>query len=172
MRLGSFQGGGPTELTPPTAKGPVDGQSLGRQGSASGDPEITVYLGLAIRFYVSTVGASPTLDSWPEPQLMIIGGVMFVIEDERHAEPQGKFVNLEEAVVELRRRSRILWNEEPNQAPCMSWRTCGRAYELIEYDDTQAPWTELRRFAALEISSRGVKWSREFEELARGNKFQ
>ena len=103
---------------------------------------------------------------------MIIGGVMFVIEDERHAEPQGKFVNLEEAVMELRRRSCIPWNEEPNQAPCMSWRTCGRACELIEYDDTQAPWTELRRFAALEISSRGVKWSREFEELARGNNFQ
>ena len=74
--------------------------------------------------------------------------------------------------MELRRRSRIPWNEEPNQAPCMSWRTCGRAYELIEYDDTQAPWTELRRFAALEVSSTGVKWSREFEELARGNKIQ
>ena len=54
----------------------------------------------------------------------------------------------------------------------MSWRTCGRVYELIDYDDTQAPWTELRRFTALEISARGVKWSREFERLARGNEFQ
>ena len=96
---------------------------------------------------------------------------MFVIEDERHAEPQGKYVNLEEAVVELRRRSRIPWDEEPNQAPCMSWRTCGRAYELIEYDDTQEPWKKLRSLFALEISAAGVEWLREFEELTRDGAF-
>jgi hypothetical protein len=91
---------------------------------------------------------------------------MFVIEDERHAEPQGNYARLEDAVAELQRRSRIPWDEEPNLAPCMSWRTCGRTYELIEYDDSQAPWKELRRLPALEVSSSGVKWAREFEELA------
>ena len=90
---------------------------------------------------------------------------MFVIEDERHAEPQGKYVKLEDAVAELRRRSRIPWDEAPNRAPCMSSRTCGRVYELIEYDDTQTPWKVLRRVFALEISAAGVEWSREFEEL-------
>ncbi len=60
-------------------------------GGRTSDLAITVYVKLAIRSYVSAVGASPTLDSWAEPPPMIIGGVMFVIEDERHAEPQGKY---------------------------------------------------------------------------------
>jgi hypothetical protein len=102
---------------------------------------------------------------------MIYGGVMFVIEDEQHAEPQGEYVKLEDAVAELRRRSRIPWDEEPNKAPCMSWRTCRRVYELIEYDDTQAPWKKLRSLFALEISPAGVEWSREFEELTGGEAF-
>jgi hypothetical protein len=89
---------------------------------------------------------------------------MFVIEDELHAAPRGKYASLEEALAELRRRSHIPWNEKPNQAPCASWRTCGRRYELIEYDESKLPWKELRRVPVLEISAKGVKWAPEFDE--------
>ena len=97
---------------------------------------------------------------------------MFVIEDDLHAEPQGKYARFEDVVAELRRRSQIPWDETPNQAPCMGWRTCGRSYEVIEYDETQIPWMELRRLLALEVSSAGVRWSLEFEEFTRLQRFQ
>jgi hypothetical protein len=86
----------------------------------------------------------------------------FVIEDELHAEHHGEFTTFNDAVRELRRRAQIPWDREPNQAPCQSWRTCGRSYEIIEYDDIQTPWRELRRKSALEISAEGVVWHEPF----------
>jgi hypothetical protein len=86
-----------------------------------------------------------------------LGTRTFVIEDERHAEPQGEFKSFGEAVAELRRRATIPWNEAPNQAPCTSWETCGRSYEIIEYDCASRPWKELNRVSALEVSAEGVK---------------
>ncbi len=86
----------------------------------------------------------------------------FVIEDELHAEHHGDFAALEDAVRELRRRADIPWDGEPNVAPCQSWATCGRTYEVIEYDDTQSPWRELRRTKALDISKDGVVWHEPF----------
>jgi len=84
---------------------------------------------------------------------------MFVIEDEWHAEPQrGEFKSLEEAIDELRRRTQIPWNTEPNLAPCMSWRTCGRNYEIIEYDTTHTPWEVISTKSVLEIDAKGVRW--------------
>jgi hypothetical protein len=83
---------------------------------------------------------------------------MFVIEDEAHAERSGEFASRDEALAELRRRAAIPWNEEPNQAPCMSWRTCGRRYEIVEYEVEARPWKELRRERALDISAAGVNW--------------
>jgi hypothetical protein len=83
---------------------------------------------------------------------------MFVIEDESHAEPQGEFATAEEAVAELRRRSLLPWDEAPNVAPCMSWRTCGRRYEVIEYDTSSTPWREIQRQAVLEVSASGAVW--------------
>jgi hypothetical protein len=83
---------------------------------------------------------------------------MFVIEDEFHAEPKGQFSTREQALVELQRLAAIPWDEEPNRAPCTSWRTCGRQYELIEYDDSVTPWAELSRTLLLEISAAGVQW--------------
>jgi hypothetical protein len=82
----------------------------------------------------------------------------WVIEDELHAESQGEFGDVAEALTELRRLAHIPWDQEPNQAPCQSWRTCGRKYELVEFDDGQTPWKELRRTLALEISASGVQW--------------
>ena len=84
---------------------------------------------------------------------------MYVIEDERHAEPQdGEFSTLGEAIAELHRRASIPWKEPPNVAPCTSWETCGRNYEIVEYDASVTPWKEVQRIAALEVSASGAKW--------------
>ncbi|MGY3035622.1 hypothetical protein ACVIIV_004792 [Bradyrhizobium sp. USDA 4354] len=83
---------------------------------------------------------------------------MFVIEDESHAEWQGEFRTRQEAIAELQRRALIPWNEKPNAAPCTSWVTCGRRYELVEFDDSALPWRQLSRALILEISAAGVQW--------------
>jgi hypothetical protein len=83
---------------------------------------------------------------------------VFVVEDERHAEIQGEFGSRGEAIAELRRRSRIPWNEHPNVAPCTNWEMCGRDYELIEYDDSGPSWREVAREKILEVSAAGVHW--------------
>ena len=83
---------------------------------------------------------------------------MFVVEDERHCESTGTFTTFEDAVDELRRRSHVPWDDEPNRAPCVGWRTCGRTYEIVEYDDSQVPWRQLQRVRVLEISANEVRW--------------
>ncbi len=84
---------------------------------------------------------------------------MFVIDDELHCELQdGEFLTLGEAVAELRRLAAIPWDSEPNVAPCMSWRTCGRSYQIIQFMAGVEPRKELRRIPALKISAAGVEW--------------
>jgi len=83
---------------------------------------------------------------------------MFVIEDERHAEQIGKFHRLEDAIAELRQRMNMPWDQKPNVAPCTSWATCGRTYEIIEYDTSRTPWLELSRRPMLDVSAGGVHW--------------
>ena len=84
---------------------------------------------------------------------------MFIIEDELHAEQQdGEFTSFQEALVELKRRAALPWDRSPNVAPCTSWRTCGRKYEIIEYDDSTRPWKQLSCVAMLEISAKGARW--------------
>jgi hypothetical protein len=90
---------------------------------------------------------------------------MFVIEDERHAEPQGEFASFADALTELRRRAKIPWDQPPNCAPCTNWRNCGRSYEVIEYDDSHAPWKQLSTVPVLKVSASGVQWSGGFEEV-------
>jgi hypothetical protein len=107
--------------------------------------------------------AVPPIRSGHEPP-GIAEAAMFVIEDERHAEPQGEYSSFEQAIAELKRRANIPWDQDPNRAPCTSWLTCGRTYEVIEYDDSHSPWKELRRVAMLEVSASGVKWSGGFED--------
>lgn len=77
----------------------------------------------------------------------------FVIEDTTHCEWMGEFDEREDALVKLKRLESIPFDEEPNKAPCTSWRTCGRSYELIEFDTATDPWTEVSREAVLEISA-------------------
>ena len=86
---------------------------------------------------------------------------MFVIEDELHAEWQGEFTALSEALAELKARADIAWDMAPNVAPCTNWKSCGRAYEIIEYDSSTKPWKEVRRFAALNVSVSGTVWNDE-----------
>ncbi len=93
---------------------------------------------------------------------------MFLIEDERHAEQCGQFATLEAAIGELKRRAALPWDQKPNVAPCANWRDCGRAYEIVEYNDSQRPWRELRRVPVLDISATGVDWAPDFAGHASG----
>src|SRR5690349_22207052 len=89
---------------------------------------------------------------------------MIAILDAIHSERQGEFERLEDAFAELQRRASIPWNERPNTAPCSSWRTCGREYEIIEYDTSEIPWKPMRHARALKISSAGAEWTNDFQE--------
>ena len=83
---------------------------------------------------------------------------MLVIEDELHAEVQGHFPSHVDALVELRRRANIAWNEPPNLAPCTNWARCGRRYEIVEYSGDKASGEEICREPSLEVSAGAVQW--------------
>jgi hypothetical protein len=85
----------------------------------------------------------------------------FVIEDKSHAEQISEHQSFGNAWDALRHLATIPWDHEPNVAPCKSWRTCGRDYEIIEYDTSAEPWQELRRVAGLSVSAKGTGWGRE-----------
>ena len=85
----------------------------------------------------------------------------FVIEDQIHAEPFGEFNTIAEAWAELDRIARIPWDESPNVAPCKSWQSCGRDYEIIEYETGAFPWVETARYAGLEGNAKGISWGSE-----------
>jgi len=80
-----------------------------------------------------------------------------IIEDSLHAEQHREFQNIALAIAELKNRAQMPWNEPPNRAPCTRWQTCGRAYQVVVYDDSEFPWKELRRTHAL-VGSLGIKW--------------
>lgn len=84
--------------------------------------------------------------------------MIFVIEDEAHGEPGAQFATKEAALVELRRLAKLPWDSPPNQAPCMSWETCGRCYMLVEYDERWSPWRQRASVPMLEGSKKGVNW--------------
>lgn len=84
--------------------------------------------------------------------------MMFAIQDEAHAEMSDAFPTREAAVDELLRLRAIAWDQPPNKAPCISWRTCGRRYSLIEFDERFTPWRILSCVPALDVSAEGVTW--------------
>jgi hypothetical protein len=84
--------------------------------------------------------------------------MVFVIEDERHAEQVGRFSTRTAAEAELRRLAALPWDKPPNLCPCTSWRTCGRLYYVVEYDEASRPWRKLGEEARLEVSATGVTW--------------
>ena len=87
---------------------------------------------------------------------------IFIVEDESHAETFGEYISFSDALSELKKRSIIPWDLEPNRAPCQNWKTCGRTYEIIEYDNSVDPWKELKRVFVLEISANGIEWANGF----------
>jgi hypothetical protein len=89
---------------------------------------------------------------------------MIIIEDRIHCDHHGRFETFADALAELRRRAVIPWDERPNAAPCTSWKTCGREYQVMEFDDAQEPWKLLRGVAVLKVSAKGVEWVSGFEE--------
>lgn len=84
---------------------------------------------------------------------------MFVIEDEWHAEWIATFALRDDAIMELRRLAVLPWNAMPNLAPCTEWATCGRRYDIVEYDSSATPWREVSREALLDVGASGVSWS-------------
>jgi hypothetical protein len=93
---------------------------------------------------------------------------VFVIEDDLHAAPLADvYKSIAEAFAALQRLALIPWNEKPNLAPCQSWRTCGRLYEIVEYDTCSQPWEEVSRLPCLEIDANGVRW---LHKLTEGNR--
>lgn len=83
----------------------------------------------------------------------------YYIEDELHAEPHSEHGSFAEAVVELQQVAKIPWDKIPNKAPCQGWRTCGRKYEVVEYDPAM-PDEEVSRVSVLEISAEGIVWNK------------
>ena len=83
---------------------------------------------------------------------------MFMIEDEAHAEQLGEHDDRAAAISRLHQLSELPWDQPPNVAPCRSWQTCGRRYELVEYDTATTPWRLLTCTPAMNISAGGVEW--------------
>ncbi len=91
-------------------------------------------------------------------------GIVVILEDEFHAEWQGRYDSVDAALEELRLRAALPWDQEPNACPCMSWRTCHRDYQIVEYDDATKPWRELRSLGYLKVSHQGAVWSDDLVE--------
>ena len=89
---------------------------------------------------------------------------MITIEDAAHADFHGRFDRFEDAVAELRRRASIPWDQPPNLAPCTDWKTCGREYHVVEFDDSGERWKQLRDVPVLNVSAKGVEWVPGFEQ--------
>lgn len=85
---------------------------------------------------------------------------LFVIEDEFHAEPQGRFDSYNSAMEELQRRTKIPWNEDPNVCPCTNWKNCQRDMQIIQYDTSIKPWKEISRTDIFRISANGIEWKK------------
>ena len=83
---------------------------------------------------------------------------MFTIEDDSHGDLLGEYNTFDEAMTQLRAWARIAWDQKPNRAPCTSWQTCGRSYEIVEYDCTATPWNRVRTTPILQVDARGVRW--------------
>jgi hypothetical protein len=86
----------------------------------------------------------------------------YLIEDELHADYVGRFETFEEASNELQRLALVPWDEDPNQALCTSWQSCGREYSIVEFDSAVDPWREVRRISALRINAAGIIWAPHF----------
>jgi hypothetical protein len=95
-------------------------------------------------------------------ELLLAMSIVFVIEDEGHAEwLPGEYEIFDDALSEVRRLAAQPWDTPPNQAPCISWEGCGRDWTILECNRTTEPvphWTELNRTPIVEIRKARVRW--------------
>lgn len=89
--------------------------------------------------------------------------MLIVIEDSIHCERIAQCDSFEEAIERLQQLSQLPWDQEPNRAPCTSWRKCGREYQVIEYDDSASPWKVVREADVLKVSASNIEWVPGFE---------
>ncbi len=83
---------------------------------------------------------------------------LYVIADVLHAEQQSEHASLDLAWQELLRLSALPWDESPIQPPCGSWQTCGRDYEIREYQTDGASALCTAVISALKIGADGARW--------------
>ena len=86
----------------------------------------------------------------------------FVIEDAIHLDWHESFASLDAALERVRRLARTPWSKPPNRAPCIGWETCGREWEILDYDVSETPWQLRARIPALAISRDGATWHSPF----------
>jgi hypothetical protein len=85
-------------------------------------------------------------------------GHHFGIFEDIHCESLGDYVDLEEALAEIERLRERRGMRLPIKAPCKNWKTCGRRYEVFEYDPSKPPPNLVCPVLTLKISAKGVKW--------------
>ena len=88
----------------------------------------------------------------------------FYIEDQYHCERLGQFETEAAAREELRRLAEVPWDEPPNRAPCMSWRTCGRRFLIYEFGYSHNTRQLLNCRHVLDISAEGIVWVEDDEK--------
>lgn len=88
---------------------------------------------------------------------------MIFIEDDIHCEQWGPFRYLEDCVTELRRLALVPSDAAPNQAPCRSWKTCGREYQIVIYYPGESTRV-FCRVPALNVSAQKTAWADGFEQ--------
>ena len=74
-----------------------------------------------------------------------------------------QFESFAEALIEILRRADLPWDQYPNRAPCRGWATCGREYEIREYETGVDPWKLIRAVPVVYVSAAGVAWSPGFD---------
>ena len=85
--------------------------------------------------------------------------LVYVLEDDLHAEVLGEFPTRAAAIDAARQRVALAWDSPENQAPCMSWRGCGRYVDLIVLDRSeQLPLGVVTREQLFEIDANGARW--------------
>jgi len=89
--------------------------------------------------------------------------LVYIIEDQIHAEIIGEFESLESAQQEIQRIVKVPFGIGSNRCPCTNWNNCKRSYELIKYNKTRNPWNEISRKEIFSISRNGIEYKNKNE---------
>lgn len=81
----------------------------------------------------------------------------FSLFDEIHCEHVDSYPNFADALAEVARRCELPWDASPNRAPCRSWKTCGRKYQIREYASKTSS-TLLGSCDICDVNSTGIAW--------------